>query len=84
MARSNWILIITMILSAAAGYYANVLANKNNNALLVQLLKDQLVCVNTNIESASSEGSRVDMAFLVARKNYLQAQLDYYSKRFGI
>ncbi len=32
--------IIGMVVTGILGYYANVLANKNNNALLVQLLKD--------------------------------------------
>ena len=49
--KQFWITVIAMLVSAAIGYYANVYANRNNNALLVQLIKDQLGCVQSQIQS---------------------------------
>ena len=70
-----------MILSAIIGYYANVYANKENNALLVQLLKDQLQCVNNQIQS---QGTSKISSDLYSKRDLLQSQLNYYSRKFGI
>lgn len=81
MNKSFWITITAMILSAIFGYFANVYANKQNNALLVQLLKDQLQCVNNQIQSQGTSRVTSD---LYAKRDLLQSQLNYYSRKFGI
>lgn len=81
MSKQFWITTVAMIVSAIIGYYANVYANKKNNELLVQLLKDQLQCVNNQIQSQST--SRVS-SDLYAKRDLLQSQLNYYSRKFGI
>lgn len=85
MHKQTILLILSMIASGILGYYANIWANRSNNALLVQMIKDQLGCVNSQIaNNATTNTSRQDMDYLLQRRAYLQQQLDYYSKKFGI
>lgn len=85
MSRNTLFTIIAMIISGILGYYANVLANKKNNELLIQLLKDQLVCTNNEITTPTTgKVSDGRMQYLLNRKSYLEQQLNYYSQKFGI
>lgn len=84
--RQFWITVFLMVLSGVAGYYANILANRKNNELLVQMIKDQLGCVNDEIATGTTEGkiSTDRLVYLSSRRSYLESQLSYYSKKFNI
>lgn len=88
MNRSLWITLGLIVLGAVLGYYGNVLANKENNALLVQLLKDQINCVDSKINSLDGMKPGKYQADiynqLQAQKSRLETQLQYYSNKFGI
>lgn len=86
MNKQLLITVLVAIISGIMGYYANVLANKKNNELLVQLLKDQLTCTNNEIASIPSTGKVADdrVQYLLNQKTYLEQQLNYYSQKFGI
>lgn len=77
-----WLILFGIIAGAILGYYGNVLANKKNNELLVQLLQDQLNCTEDEITSGRASTDRLD--YLVNRKRYLEENLNYYSKKFNI
>lgn len=87
MNRQTIVVVIVAIVSGVLGYYANVVANRKNNLLLVQLLKDQLTCINnqiTTIPSGTGKSNADEMQYLDNRKAYLEQQLNYYSQKFGI
>lgn len=80
MNRNLWITLGLVLLGGIVGYYGNVFANRKNNELLVQLLKDQLECVDNQLQNTDS----TRIVSLQARKLQLQSQLQYYSNKFGI
>lgn len=82
--KQFWITLFAMVFSAFIGYYANVYANKKNNELLVQLLKDQLVCVNNQIQNTTNRTSQEEMIKLIAQQKILEQQLQFYADRFNI
>ena len=78
------ITIFLILLGGIVGYYGNVIANRKNNELLVQLLKDQLVCTNDEIAQGTSRISDDRLQYLIDRRKDLETKLNYYSKKYGI
>ena len=72
--KNFWFTAIAMIISAAVGYYANVYANRKNNDLLVQMIKDNLNCIDNEQQSGRTSQERSD--YLTQRKAYLQTELN--------
>lgn len=77
--KQFWITVIAMLVSAAIGYYANVYANRANNALLVQLIKDQLGCVQNQIQTSQGRVSQTELDVLNNKRQYLEQQLTIHS-----
>lgn len=88
MNRNLWITLGLVLLGGIVGYYGNVFANRKNNELLVQLLKDQLECVDNEI--ARTDGMQPGRYLadrneeLMVKRAQLESQLQYYSNKFGI
>lgn len=74
--RQILISIVILIIGAFAGYYGNVLANEKNNQLLVQLLAEQIGCLDEKINSGRSSMNDSELEALTIRRNFLQSELD--------
>lgn len=83
MSNKQFLFLLFGILGGAVlGYFGNVVANRKNNELLVQLLKDALDCTNNEINNRIAEGRTSNderLVFLNARRLQLETQLADYS-----
>lgn len=64
--------LVALLIGGVLGYYGNVVANRKNNELLVQLLKDQLLCLDKEIDTSSRTAEN---DALYARRDYLTNEL---------
>lgn len=76
--------LIILAVGGLLGYYGNVLANKKNNDLLVQMIKDQITCTEreiTGIDGMQPNGRVQGELYtsLNSRLSYLQTLLAKHS-----